>query len=175
MLRLVASAVFMLRRCGAQAQAVSCPSNLGTPTSSTMISAVSFCELCDVGTVRIEIENPFRNNDDADFSDIVITENLLASGLTYVPGSTRSSGSGVAAPPVVRAGRQRAQRLGPDLDAEQPVRIADAAEQRRRQPRGLAIEFEVRATQVDEEGLVGANRNIEARSRSRRAATSAFA
>ena len=29
-----------------------------------------------------------RNNDDADFSDIVVTENLLASGLTYVPGST---------------------------------------------------------------------------------------
>ena len=38
---------------------------------------VSFCELCAVGTVRIEIENPFRNSDDADFSDIVITENLL--------------------------------------------------------------------------------------------------
>ena len=64
--------------------------------------SVSFCELCEIGTVRIEIENPFRNNDDADFTDIVITEDLRASGLTYVPNSTQFTGNGVTAPPNVQ-------------------------------------------------------------------------
>ena len=72
----------------AQAVPANCPSGLATADLIDHDFSVSFCELCEIGTVRIEIENPFRNNDDADFSDIVVTENLLASGLTYVPGTT---------------------------------------------------------------------------------------
>ena len=71
-------ATFLLQSNEAVAQAASCPANLGTANAIDHDLTVSFCELCEVGTVRIEIENPFGNNDDADFSDIVITEDLLS-------------------------------------------------------------------------------------------------
>ena len=99
MRRIVVSAFFVFAAATAQAQDASCPVNLGTANVIDHDFSVSFCELCDVGTVRIEVENPFRNNDDADFSDIVVTENLLASGLTYVPNSTQFIGGN--APPAV--------------------------------------------------------------------------
>ena len=91
----------------ASAQAVpgNCPSGLATADLIDHDFSVSFCELCEIGTVRIEIENPFRNNDDADFSDIVVTENLLASGLTYVPGTTSFDTDNVPTPPVVAVWR----------------------------------------------------------------------
>ena len=91
---------FLLLSTQAMAQAVppSCPSSLATADIIEHDFTVSFCELCDVGTVRIEIENPYRNNDDTDFSDLVVTENLLASGLTYVAGSTDFGTYGIATP-----------------------------------------------------------------------------
>jgi hypothetical protein len=93
----------MLFSLPASAQAIppSCPSGLATADLIDHDFSVSFCELCEIGTVRIEIENPFRNNDDADFSDIVVTENLLASGLTYVSGSTSFDTDNLPTPPVV--------------------------------------------------------------------------
>jgi len=149
----------------AMAQAVppSCPSNLATADIIDHNFTVSFCELCDVGTVRIEIENPYRNNDDADFSDLVVTENLLASGLTYVAGSTDFDTDNVAPPPVVEP-----VVSGPNGSiltwtiSDQfvlPTRPNSGGGNQRR----LYIEFDVRRhAAVGEEGLVLANRNIEA-------------
>ncbi len=85
----------------AQPVPASCPAALRTSDIIRHDFGVSFCELCDVGTVRIVIENPFRPWDDVDFSEIVVTEDLMASGLTYVPGSTRFAGSNVTLPSVV--------------------------------------------------------------------------
>ena len=64
----------------------SCPSSLSTADIIEHNFSVSFCELCGVGTVRLDIENPYSDQDDVDFSDLVVTENLQASGLTYVAG-----------------------------------------------------------------------------------------
>jgi hypothetical protein len=146
----------MLWSVPASAQAVppTCPSGLATADLIDHDFSVSFCELCEIGTVRIEIENPFRNSDDADFSDIVVTENLLASGLTYVPNSTQFSGSGVTAPPVVEP-----VVSGPDGSIVTwtlsntfvlPTRANGAGGN----ATGLAIEFNVRRASIDEEGTL---------------------
>ena len=42
----------------AQGVPASCPNDLATADIINHDFAVSFCELCDIGTVRIEIENP---------------------------------------------------------------------------------------------------------------------
>ena len=162
-LRVVACAALMCGAAAAQAQSVNCPANLDTADVIDHNFTVSFCELCDVGTVRIEIENPFRNNDDADFSDIVVTENLLASGLTYVPGSTQFSGTNVAPPPVVQPAVSGANGsvLTWTLSDQYvlPTRPNNGGGGIRR----LFIEFDVRRhSNVGEEGLVAANRNIGA-------------
>ena len=96
------SAVLWSADAAAQAIPPTCPNDLGTANIIDHDFTVSFCELCEIGTVRIDIENPYRRVDDADFSDIVITENLLASGLTYVSNSTRFSTNNVPTPPVVQ-------------------------------------------------------------------------
>ena len=95
--------VTLLWSTGASAQGVpaNCPADLPTADIINHDFSVSFCELCGVGTVRLVIENPYRRQDDADFSDLVITEDLLSSGLTYVPGTTRFTASNVAPPPVI--------------------------------------------------------------------------
>ncbi|MCZ6618184.1 MAG: hypothetical protein O7E57_08625, partial [Gammaproteobacteria bacterium] len=77
----------------AYSDGLSCPAALHTADVIDHDMSVSFCELCDVGTVRLIIENPFRQSDDADFAGIVVSENLMTSGLTYVPGSTSFSGA----------------------------------------------------------------------------------
>ena len=148
----------------AQAIPASCPSGLATADLIDHDFSVSFCELCEIGTVRIEIENPFRNNDDADFSDIVVTENLLASGLTYVPGSTSFDTDNVPTPPVVEPsvsgpnGSVLTWTLGNQFVMDTRSNGAGSGSIRR-----LRIEFNVRrAASVGEEGLIGANRNIEA-------------
>ena len=58
----------------AQAVPANCPANLATANIINHNFGVSFCELCGVGTVRLEIENPYRRQDDVDFSDIIVTE-----------------------------------------------------------------------------------------------------
>jgi hypothetical protein len=159
LLRAFACAFFVFLSAGAQAQDASCPANLGTANIIDHDFSVSFCELCATGTVRIEIENPFRNNDDADFSDIVVTENLLASGLTYVPNSTRFFPSNVAAPPVVQpaVNGPNGSVLTWTLSNQFELEARNGGNE------GLAIEFEVRRhPAVGDEGLVAANRNINA-------------
>ena len=99
----LAALVTLLWSTGASAQGVpaNCPADLPTADIINHDFSVSFCELCGVGTVRLVIENPYRRQDDADFSDLVITEDLLSSGLTYVLGTTRFTASNVAPPPVI--------------------------------------------------------------------------
>jgi len=151
----------------ASAQGVppTCPSSLGTATIISNDFNVSFCELCDVGTVRIVVENPFRRTgDDIDFSEIVVTQNLRASGLTYVDGSTRFSGSNIAVPPEVEP-----TESGPgDSILTWTLSsgfIMDAYPGGTRNRRILTIEFEVERNpipSVTEEDLVRANRTISA-------------
>ena len=100
LLALAASLLFA-EQASAQAVPATCPAALGTADIIEHDFSVSFCELCELGTVRIVVENPFRRQDDVDFSDIVIREDLMSSGLTYVPGSTAFSGSNISVPPVV--------------------------------------------------------------------------
>jgi hypothetical protein len=156
----------MLWSLPASAQAIppSCPSGLATTDLIDHDFSVSFCELCEIGTVRIEIENPFRDNDDADFSDIVVTENLLASGLTYVPGTTSFDTDNVPRPPVVEPvvsgpnGSILTWTLSNQFVMDTRSNGAGSGSIRR-----LRIEFNVRRhPSLDEEGLVAANRNIEA-------------
>ncbi|RLA28871.1 MAG: hypothetical protein DRR11_16120, partial [Gammaproteobacteria bacterium] len=61
LLRAFACAFFVFLSAAAQAQDASCPANLGTANVIDHNFNVSFCELCEIGTVRIEVENPFRN------------------------------------------------------------------------------------------------------------------
>lgn len=149
----------------AQAQAVppSCPAELGTADLIDHDFTVSFCELCDVGTVRIDIENPTSTPNAVDFSQLVIDEDLQASGLTYVPGSTRFSGSNIVVPapfdPSVGGanGSQLSWDLGPSglVMPAQPGGPGSRAQ--------LTLEFDVeRHPAVGEEGLVGADRTIDA-------------
>ena len=146
----------------AQAVPPNCPSNLPTADIINHDFTVSFCELCGVGTVRLVIENPYRRSDDADFSDIVITENLANSGLTYVPGTTRFTASNAAPPPVVQPvvsgpnGSILTWTLSNQFVLEARPNGGGGNQ------RSLTLEFDVRrAAAVGEEGLVLADRTIE--------------
>ncbi|MHC4991530.1 MAG: hypothetical protein ACYTGC_11170, partial [Planctomycetota bacterium] len=88
-------------RAWAQVVPDGCPPALGTADIISHDFSVSFCELCAVGTVRIVIENPLRIWNPVDFAEIVVSENLMASGLTYVEDSTRFAGINIAPPPDV--------------------------------------------------------------------------
>jgi hypothetical protein len=51
----------------------SCPPALGAADLIDNDFSVSFCELCDVGTVRIIVENPIRTSPgDVDLSRLVV-------------------------------------------------------------------------------------------------------
>ena len=147
----------------AQSVPANCPKNLDTTDVIDHDFTVSFCELCGIGTVRIEIENPFERREDVDFSDIVVTENLANSGLTYVPGTTRFNTTNVARPSVVEPVVSGAN--GSILTwtlSDQFVMEASRDGKSRNRPM-LEIEFDVRRhANVGEEGLVLADRTIEA-------------
>ncbi|MGI9342556.1 MAG: hypothetical protein ACR2QV_06875, partial [Gammaproteobacteria bacterium] len=158
------SAVLWSADAAAQAIPPTCPNDLGTANIIDHDFTVSFCELCEIGTVRIDIENPYRRVDDADFSDIVITENLLASGLTYVSNSTRFSTNNVPTPPVVQPavsgpnGSVLTWTLSNLFVLEGRPNNGGGGG-----TRSLTVEFDVRRhAAVGEEGLVAADRTIEA-------------
>ena len=147
----------------AQAVPASCPANLGTANIVSHDFSVSFCELCDVGTVRMVIENPYDQADQVDMSDIAITENLQISGLTYLPGTTRFTAVNTPAPPLVEPvvsggdGSVLTWTLDSNYTIDAPL-INNGGNAPR-----LTLEFDVRRhSNVGEEGLVGANRSIEA-------------
>lgn len=150
-------------RAAAQVVPATCPAALGTADLIDHDLSVSFCELCSTGTVRIEIENPFDAGDDLDFADVVVAEDLQASGLTYVPNSTTFSTDNVATPAVVQpaVSGPNGRILTWDLSSSGftlPGRNGGAGNKAR-----LFIEFEVeRAAALGDEGLVAANRAIDA-------------
>ncbi len=146
----------------AQTVPAGCPSSLGFADLIDHDFTVSFCELCSVGTVNIVIKNPTSNSDDVDLSQIVVREDLGSSGLTYVGGTTVFNGTNVTAPAVVEptVGGTNGSQLTWTLPAGFTLE-ADAPGPGNRE--SLAIEFNVvRHASVDEEGLVSANRSIEA-------------
>ena len=146
----------------AQTVPAGCPSSLGSADLIDHDFTVSFCELCSVGTVNIVIKNPTSLPDDVDLSQIVVREDLGSSGLTYVGGSTTFTGTNVTAPAVVEpsVGAPNGSQLTWTLPAAFTLE-ADAPGPGNRE--SLAIEFNVvRHSSVDEEGLVSANRTIEA-------------
>jgi uncharacterized repeat protein (TIGR01451 family)/fimbrial isopeptide formation D2 family protein len=55
------------------------------PTITHQLS-ISYCELCGIGQVTVRFSYPGNNN--PDLTNLVITENLGGSGLTYIPGTT---------------------------------------------------------------------------------------
>ncbi|MEZ4289239.1 MAG: hypothetical protein R3E53_01385 [Myxococcota bacterium] len=113
--------------------------------------------------MRIEIENPFGPSDDLDFSDLVLTEDLRSSGLTYVAGTTVFTGTNITVPasfePTV--GGPAGSLVTWDFTGTGLVldgRPGGAGNRAR-----LFVEFQVeRDASVTEEGLVSANRGIEA-------------
>ncbi|HKK52438.1 MAG TPA: hypothetical protein VKA74_12660, partial [Myxococcota bacterium] len=139
-----------------------CPSSLATEEIIAHDFTVSFCELCETGRIELEITNPFRQSDDVDLTELVITENLGSSGLTYLPGSTRFSGQNVTPPGAIEptvsgpAGSILRWDLSPS-DFVLAARTGGGGNQET-----LVLEFEVvRDASVGEEGLVLANRTIE--------------
>ena len=162
-------AALLSTEAAAQAIPANCPANLATADLIDHDFSVSFCELCDIGTVRLVIENPYETADDVDFSDIVVTEDLQISGLTYVSGTTRFTASNMVPPPpplplvepVVTGptGSVLTWTLSSLFTMDAP-RVSGPGSRPT-----LAIEFDVRrnvAAGELEEGLVGANRTIDA-------------
>jgi uncharacterized repeat protein (TIGR01451 family) len=144
----------------ALAQAASCPSDLATTDLIDHQFSVSYCELCGTGRVRIEIENPFRDADDADFSEIVITEDLGASGLTYVSNSTNFTADNQGSPPDVE----------PVVNGSQVTWTLPSGYELQTRPNGggggsihrLVLDFEVESLPGQAEALVDNDRRIRA-------------
>ena len=158
----LAAGLLLLANPAAAQVPATCPSNLATADLIQHDFAVSFCELCEVGTVRMVIENPYRASDDVDFADIVVTEDLQISGLTYLPGTTRFTATNMAPPPLVEPivsgtnGSVLTWTLADTFTMDGPPGSFGNT------PR-LTIDFDVRrAAAVGEEGIVGANRSINA-------------
>ncbi|MCP5040352.1 MAG: hypothetical protein GY944_04930 [bacterium] len=157
-------AVMFLLALPATAQTVpaGCPASLGTADLIDHDFSVSFCELCSQGTARIVIENPIASSENVDLSEIVISEDLRASGLTYVSSSTTFTGGNVAAPSVVEP------TVGPPDGSVLTWTLAPAFTLAGDPPgpnnrQSLTIEFDVeRHSSFTEEGLLTANRTIEA-------------
>jgi len=141
-----------------------CPAELGTVSIVRHDLAASFCELCEEGTVRIVVESPFDQGDGVgDLSELVVTGDLGSSGLTYVPGSTSFSGTGISVPAPVEpsVGGPDGSVLTWDLSSGGPVLEPRPGGVGSRE--ALVIEFQVeRAGGLSEEGLVLADRTIEA-------------
>ena len=157
------SATVLANRATAQAVPPGCSAQLGTADLIDHNLTISFCELCNTGTVRIEIVNPFNTTDNLDFSDITIAEDLQASGLTYVPSSTTFSGANITVPasfdPTVSGANN--ETLTWDFAPNQlllPGRNGGPGNRAR-----FNLEFQVqRAAPFSQEGLISANRNIDA-------------
>ena len=122
----------------------------------------SFCELCGIGTVRLAAENVGGIS----LVNISLTENLMASGLTYVSGSTQISIDGgapvAASDPVVSGANGQILNWTPTQVSELSQLDSPFATS---PPNPISIEFIFqveRAAGFNEEGLTSANRNIQA-------------
>ncbi|GMR17910.1 MAG: hypothetical protein BMS9Abin33_0305 [Gammaproteobacteria bacterium] len=120
------------------------------PATLNVIShdlTVSFCELCGTGQIRIVVSNPSEEN----MTNIVVSENIGAWGLEYVPGSSTLNGVGIADPLI--AGSVLTWAGLPDINGTSNHFVFNNYE----------IVFSVRSVPGQEENLVNViNRNIEA-------------
>jgi large repetitive protein len=128
--------------------------------SGSATTSISYCELCGIGSVTIRFSYPGSNN--PDLTNLVITENLGSSGLTYVTGTTTFSVNNGAAPasinPTVSGanGSVLTWNLGSYVLPASSSNGAGNAQY-------LDITFQVRrADSVTQEGLVTANRTVNA-------------
>ncbi len=150
-------------RASAQAVPPGCPASLGTADLIDHDFGASFCELCGDGLVRIEIENPIPNNENVDLTNLVITEDLRSSGLTYVANSTSFSGTNITVPgnfePAISGANNRILRWDLSASGLQLDGQTGGPGARER----LFLEFQVRRdASVSQEGLIAADRTIEA-------------
>ena len=125
----------------------------------------SFCELCTEGEIRLLV----TNTGSVLLTDVDVTENLLASGLTYVPNSTSYFVDGVAGPAPLA--EPTVGGLNGELIRWTTAQIPELAglysafNTGPGTPQEIEIRFRVRrnsAAGFDEEGLATANRNIQA-------------
>ncbi len=121
---------------------------------------LTYCELCGVGEVTIRFSYPGNNN--PDLTNLIITEDLGASGLTYIPGTTTFAVNNGAAPASIEPsvsgpnGSVLTWNLGGYVLASAQGGGAGNA-------RFLDITFQVRrADSVTQEGLVSADRTAVA-------------
>ncbi|MFW2373468.1 MAG: hypothetical protein ACN4GM_10145, partial [Gammaproteobacteria bacterium] len=113
----------------------------------------SFCELCGDGTVRLLVQN----TNSVTLTDVVVTENLLASGLNYVPGTTQISIDGGGLVP-------RADPTGSATvftwSSTQIPELANMYAATGSPPNSIEIYFDVRRPPNTEEDLTLAVRDI---------------
>lgn len=122
--------------------------------------SVSYCELCGVGSVTLRFTYPGNGN--PDLTDLVITENLGASGLTYVPGTTVFAVNYGAAPAAVAPSVSGPNGSVLTWDLGSYV-LQSAQGGGPGNAQFLDVTFQVRrADSVSQEGLVTANRSASA-------------
>ncbi len=128
----------------------------------------SFCELCNEGEVRLFV----TNTGSVLLTNVDVTENLLKSGLTYVPGSTTYFVDGVAmgAPAVdavVSTGSNGPDELINWTTTQIPelANLYSAFSAGAGKPQQIEIRFRVKrntAGGFNNEGLISADRTIQA-------------
>ncbi len=137
------------------------------PTQLTLThdSNNSYCELCNESEIRLLV----TNTGSVLLTNVVVTENLMASGLTYVPGSTTYLVDGVAGPaplgePVVSGANDELVTWS-SAQIPELANLYSAFNTGPGTPQEIEIRFRVArnvAGGFDEEGLVAANLDIQA-------------
>ena len=124
-----------------------CSDDPNTLNAITHDLTTSFCELCGIGEIHIVVSNPSRE----DMTNIVVSEDLGAWGLEYVPGTSTLNGGAIADPSVF--GSVLTWTGLPDLNGtNNHFNFND-----------FEIAFSVRSAVGQQENLVNIiNRNIEA-------------
>ena len=124
------------------------------PSTFNVVShdfSASYCELCGIGEIHIVISNPANQP----LTNITVTEDLGASGLEYIAGTTTINGSATGDPLI-------AGSILTWTPAEVPELASLKSAKNHSTPRTYEIVFQVRRSAGTEEGLVSANRLIEA-------------
>ncbi len=130
------------------------PNCTDDPSTFNIIShdfAASYCELCGIGEIHIIVTNDTAQP----FTNVTITEDLGASGLEYIAGTTTFNGSATGDPSITGS-------VLTWTPAEMPELASLDKAQNHNTPRTYEIVFQVRSITGTEEGLVSASRLIEA-------------
>jgi uncharacterized repeat protein (TIGR01451 family)/fimbrial isopeptide formation D2 family protein len=140
--------------------------NLPNSLTLTYDLANSYCELCGVGTIRLTA----ANTGGIALTNVNVVQDLMASGLTYVPGSTRISlnnpaGAGVVASDPVLSGANNQILTWTPTQIPSLNQLDSPYDTTPTNPVTVTFIFQVhRAVGFTEEGLSTAVRNMEARS-----------